>query len=236
MRPRIAIVDYGVGNLRSAAKAMERAAAEVGREVEVRVTGERAAIESAEAVVLPGVGAFAACMQNLAAAGLVTSVKQTIASGRPFLGICVGMQLLFEESEEFGPVEGLGVLPGRVVRFRSAGLKVPQIGWNALHLERPSFALDGIAEGTFFYFVHSYYPVPAERGVVAATTRYGEEEFAAAVARDNLFATQFHPEKSQRAGLRLLGNFVRAAAGVRGTASGGPGTKGVGNGAARASA
>jgi imidazole glycerol-phosphate synthase subunit HisH len=126
------------------------------------------------------------------------------------------MQLLFEESEEFGPIEGLGVLPGRVVRFRSTGIKVPQIGWNSLHIERPSLGLEGIAEGTFFYFVHSYYAVPSDRSVIAASARYGDEEFAAAVARDNLFATQFHPEKSQHAGLRLLGNFARAAAGDAG--------------------
>jgi len=208
----IAVVDYGVGNLRSAAKAIERAAAELGSPIEVRVTGELAAIDAADAVVLPGVGAFGACMQSLDRAGLTGPIRRAIAGGKPFLGICVGMQLLFEESEEFGPVAGLGVLPGKVVRFRSPGLKVPHIGWNSLRLARPTPVLDGIDEGTFVYFVHSYYPVPGDPSLVAATAEYGGEEFTAAVARDNLFATQFHPEKSQRVGLRLLRNFVRASA------------------------
>jgi glutamine amidotransferase len=208
----IAIVDYGVGNLRSAAKALERAATELGFSIEVRVTGEAGAIDAAAAVVLPGVGAFGACMRNLEAAALTGPVRRAIASGKPFLGICVGMQLLFEESEEFGPVAGLGVLPGKVVRFRSPGLKVPHIGWNSLRVRRATSALDGIAEGTFVYFVHSYYPVPADPALVAATAEYGGEEFTAAVVRDNLFATQFHPEKSQCAGLTLLRNFVRASA------------------------
>lgn len=208
----IAIVDYGVGNLRSAAKGLERAAADARLDVEVRVTGSASDLDRADAVVLPGVGAFGACMSNLAASGLVDPVVRVARSGRPFLGICVGMQILFEESSEFGPVEGLGILPGRVVRFRSREVKVPHMGWNSLRISRAGGPLEGISEGTYVYFVHSYYAEPADPAHVAATCEYGGETFAAAVARDRLFATQFHPEKSQDAGLRLLGNFVRAAA------------------------
>jgi glutamine amidotransferase len=209
----IAIVDYGVGNLRSAAKALEAASGRLGAgDADVRVTSEATTIDDADAVVLPGVGAFGACMQNLEQSGLVGCVRRAIASGKPFLGICVGMQLLFDESEEFGPVAGLGALPGKVVRFRSTGLKVPHIGWNSLQIARRVPAFDGVPDGTFFHFVHSYYPVPADPALVAATAEYGDERFTAAVARDNVFATQFHPEKSQAAGLTLLGNFVRAAA------------------------
>lgn len=204
----IAIIDYGMGNLRSVQKAFER----LGHAAEV--TGDAERITRAPGVVLPGVGAFAACMTNLGAAGLVEPVKQVIRAGRPFLGICLGMQLLFEESEEFGPVRGLGVLPGRVVRFMpdDPALKVPHMGWNELHVARPMPALAGIESGASVYFVHSYYPVPADPTLVATTTTYGPE-FASSVARDNIFACQFHPEKSQRVGLRLLENF---AAVVRG--------------------
>jgi glutamine amidotransferase len=205
----IAIVDYGVGNLRSAAKGFERACAEEELDLEVRVTGEARAIERASAVVLPGVGAFGACMASLDGAGLSDVVRDAAGSGRPFLGICVGMQLLFEESEEFGRVAGLGILPGRVVRFRSTDVKIPHMGWNELRLRTPTPMLEGIPEGTFYYFVHSYYAAPAEPSLVAASAKYGEEEFAAAVGRASLFATQFHPEKSQNAGVRLLRNFVR---------------------------
>jgi glutamine amidotransferase len=207
VRP-IAIVDYGMGNLRSVAKAFERlgAAAEVTRDPE--------RIASAPGVVLPGVGAFGACMANLTSLGLVQPVKQAIGAGRPFLGICLGMQLLFDESEEFGPVAGLGVLRGRVVRFPlSHDLKVPHMGWNAVRIVRRAPALAGIDDGDYVYFVHSYYPVPADPAVVATTTGYGIE-FASSVARDNVFACQFHPEKSQRVGLRILENFIGVVRGA----------------------
>ena len=207
----IAIVDYGVGNLRSAAKGLERAASDLGRAVDVRVTSARGDIERADAVVLPGVGAFGACMASLSESGLTEPVLRSIEAGKPFLGICVGMQILFDESSEFGPVRGLGVLPGRVVRFRSTGVKIPHMGWNAVTPRGAVPALAGIDDGTWFYFVHSYYAEPADPRHVAATAEYGGEEFTAAVARDNVFATQFHPEKSQAAGLRLLANFVRTA-------------------------
>ena len=207
MRP-LAIVDYGMGNLRSVQKAFER----LGHAAEVTRDPER--IASAPGVVLPGVGAFGACMANLTSLGLVEPVKHAIRSGRPFLGICLGMQLLFEESEEFGPVAGLGVLPGRVVRFApDAARKVPHMGWNSLRIVRRAAPLAGIQDEAYVYFVHSYYPVPADPGVVATTTAYGPE-FASSVACDNVFACQFHPEKSQQVGLRLLDNFVRVVRGA----------------------
>ena len=202
MRP-LAIVDYGMGNLRSVQKAFER----LGHAAEVTRDPDR--IAAAPGVVLPGVGAFGACMTNLTSLGLVEPVKQAIGAGRPFLGICLGMQLLFEESEEFGPVEGLGILPGRVVRFAAdPTIKVPHMGWNSIRKVRDAAALFGIDDGAYVYFVHSYYPVPSDPGVVATTTPYGSE-FASSVVRDNVFACQFHPEKSQQIGLRLLDNFVR---------------------------
>ena len=204
----IAIIDYGMGNLRSVQKAFER----LGHAAEV--TGDADRISRAPGVVLPGVGAFAACTTNLAAAGLVEPVKHAIRTGRPFLGICLGMQLLFDESEEFGPVAGLGILPGRVVRFPTdAERKVPHMGWNSLRIIRRAPELAGIDDGAYVYFVHSYYPVPLDASVVATTTPYGEE-FASSVVRDNVFACQFHPEKSQRIGLRLLDNFVGVVRGA----------------------
>jgi imidazole glycerol-phosphate synthase subunit HisH len=204
----IAIIDYGMGNLRSVQKAFER----LGHAAEV--TGDADRISRAPGVVLPGVGAFAACMTNLAAAGLVEPVKHAIRTGRPFLGICLGMQLLFDESEEFGPVAGLGILPGRVVRFPTdAARKVPHMGWNSLRIIRRAPELAGIDDGAYVYFVHSYYPVPRDADVVATTTPYGEE-FASSVVRDNVFACQFHPEKSQRIGLRLLDNVVGVVRGA----------------------
>lgn len=157
--------------------------------------------------MLPGVGAFGACMDNLRAYGLVDSVRRVIARGTPFLGICLGMQLLFEESEEFGPVPGLGIFPGRVVRFpERAGLQVPHMGWNQIAKRKNPPHLHGIETGAFFYFVHSYYVVPADPDLAATTTDYGIE-FTSAIARDNVFATQYHPEKSQAAGLTILENF-----------------------------
>lgn len=198
----IAVVDYGMGNLRSVAKALERAGAQV------KVTSDAAEITGAQGVVLPGVGAFGACMDNLRARGLLAPVRSVIERGVPFFGICLGMQLLFEESEEFGPIAGLGILPGRVVRFPDRpDLPVPHMGWNTLRLRSPAPHLRGIEDGTFMYFVHSYFVVPKDPSIVAATTEYGLE-FAAAVWAGNVFATQFHPEKSQRAGLQLLRNFL----------------------------
>ncbi len=207
----IAIVDYGMGNLRSVHKALER----VG--YEAIVTQDRRAIDQAGGMILPGVGAFKKAMENLHALNLLDSIRNFILSGRPFLGICLGLQLLFSESEEFGRQKGLGIFKGRVVRFPfslpGAGskkdfLKVPHMGWDSVEIRKRVPVLDGLESGTNFYFVHSYYPVPEDPEIVATTTDYGGE-FVSGVGRENLFACQFHPEKSQSAGLALLKNFGR---------------------------
>jgi len=204
----IAIVDYGVGNLRSVAKALER----VGAEVDVTSDGSK--ISSADGVVLPGVGAFGKCMENLKAAGLEECVRDVAGSDTPFLGICVGMQILFDESEEFGPVAGLGILPGKVKRFdrRSSDMKIPHMGWNQLEIGERDRAphLRGVPNGASVYFVHSYYVETDQKELTAATTTYGRQ-FTSAVWSDNIFATQFHPEKSQVLGLKLLANFAAMA-------------------------
>jgi len=202
----IAIIDYGMGNLRSVQKGFEK----VG--FDAVVTADPKVVLEAERVVLPGVGAFPDCMRNLEQGGFVEPLLKVIQGGRPFLGICLGLQLLFTESEEFGVHKGLDVIPGRVIRFpegmeeNGEELKVPHMGWNqlAIHSRPPVFA--GIDEGTNVYFVHSYYVKPADQAVVAATTGYGIE-FCAAIWKDNIVATQFHPEKSQEKGLRILKNF-----------------------------
>lgn len=204
----IAIIDYGMGNLRSVQKGIEH----VG--YQAIVSRDSQAIEAAQGVVLPGVGAFGACMDNLRAYDLVDTVKRVIDRGTPFLGICLGMQLLFEESEEFGPVPGLGVFPGRVVRFEERQeRKVPHMGWNQIRKTQDVPHLRGIDDGAFVYFVHSYYVVPSDPGLTATATDYGQE-FTSAVARDNVFATQYHPEKSQAVGLKILENFARLACGA----------------------
>lgn len=205
----IAIIDYGMGNLRSVQKAFET----VGHQAVV--TRDRHAIADASHVVLPGVGAFADCMANLEQYGLVEPIRKTVASGKPFLGICLGLQLLFTESEEFGVHKGLGLLPGRVRKFpfgngqaakTAIRLKVPHMGWNGVTVERAAPPLKGINSGEHVYFVHSYYVEPQDRSVVATMTDYGLP-FVSSVWRDNIFACQFHPEKSQAAGLRIVKNF-----------------------------
>jgi len=195
----IALVDYGMGNLGSVEKALRR----VG--CEVTVTNDADVVLAADGVVLPGVGAFDDCMTNLTDRGLVGPIRRVIEADRPFLGICLGLQLLFESSEEGGRQPGLGVLRGKVIRFRH-DLKVPHIGWNQLTIRRPAPHLQGVAEGSFVYFVHSYYVAPEDESVVATTTDYGYE-FVSAVWRGKLFASQFHPEKSQDIGLQILTNF-----------------------------
>ena len=203
----IAVIDYGMGNLRSVQKGFER----VGHEAVV--TSDKATILDADKVVLPGVGAFADCMRNLDQLGLVDTVRKVIGSGRPFMGICLGLQLLFEEGEEFGIHEGLGVLKGRVVRFPAEVpgnteqlYKIPHMGWNRIKIKRLPPYLKDIADGGYFYFVHSYYVVPQDMGIAATTTEYGVE-FVSSVWKDNIFATQFHPEKSQELGLKILKAF-----------------------------
>jgi len=204
----LAVVDYGMGNLRSVQKAFER----LGHAAVV--TRDPAVVAAAPGVVLPGVGAFGACMANLDRCGLTAAVRDAATSGRPFLGICLGMQLLFEESEEFGPVRGLGVFPGRIVRFAPApSRKIPHMGWNALRVRRRVPLLDGVPDESYVYFVHSYYAVPADPSLVVTTTTYGPD-FASAVARGSVFACQFHPEKSQAIGLRMLENFARVVRGA----------------------
>ncbi len=201
----IAIIDYGMGNLRSVQKALEWVGAPCV------VTRDAAQIARAPGVVLPGVGAFGACMDNLRAFDLVDTVRAVVERGTPFLGICLGLQLLFDESEEFGPVPGLGLLRGRCVRFRDRGdadFRIPHMGWNQVRKQQAPAHLEGVDDGAYVYFVHSYYVEPRDPSVIASTTDYGGE-FVSSIARDNVFACQFHPEKSQAIGLRILRNFGR---------------------------
>jgi imidazole glycerol-phosphate synthase subunit HisH len=207
----VAIIDYGSGNLRSAAKAFERAAEERGRGCAIRVTSRPEEVAAAERVVLPGVGAFADCRRGLAAvAGLEAALAEAVLRrGRPFLGICVGMQLMAERGREFETVRGLGWIGGEVVALAPAdrALKIPHMGWNELLPRAAHPVLQGLAAGTHAYFVHSYHLRPADPGDLLAETDYGGP-IAAIVGRDNLIGTQFHPEKSQMAGLRLIANFL----------------------------
>lgn len=204
----IALLDYGSGNLRSVHKALLKVGADV------RIAQRPEEIGDARALVLPGVGAFDDCINALRKQGLLEASREFIKSGRPFLGICVGYQALFEKSEEFNScAAGLGIFSGKVVRFsEKSGLKIPQIGWNQLEMVNDECPLyRGIASGSYVYFVHSFYPKPLDESIVATRTEYGET-FASAVWKDNVFATQFHPEKSQGVGLTLLKNFVDLAA------------------------
>ncbi len=196
----IAIADYGIGNLGSVTKAFRRAGAEV------RLTGDAEALRRADALVLPGDGAFGATMAEVERRGLVPVLREAVEEGKPLLGICVGMQLLFEESEEHGHHAGLGLLPGRVRRLEG-DLPVPHMGWNRLRARRPHPVLDGVPDGAHVYFVHSYY-CDAPDDVVIATTDYGRE-LAAIVGEGSVLGMQFHPEKSQDVGLRLVASFVR---------------------------
>ncbi len=201
----MAIIDYGVGNLRSVEKAFQAGG------VEASVSSDEEVLRAAEKLVLPGVGAFRACVEALTERGFDRLVREHVAAGRPLLGVCVGMQMLFEESEEFGITGGLGFLRGRVRRFPE-GLRVPQVGWNQVAWARPHPLAEGIGDGTFFYFVHSFFCEAAEGGAVVGRTEYGLA-YASVVARGNVCGVQFHPEKSQAAGLRLLRNFAENYAG-----------------------
>lgn len=199
----IQIIDYGMGNLRSVQKAFES----LGQPA--TICTDPAALHSADKVILPGVGAFRDAIGHLHAQGFVEPIREYVAGGRPFLGICLGLQLLFDVSYEDGEYAGLGIVPGEVVRFESQpGLKIPHMGWNALEVAQPNPLLAGIPAGAHVYFVHSYHVVPRDESVVAARAFHGQS-FVAMIARDNLFATQFHPEKSQKIGLQLLDNFAR---------------------------
>ena len=214
----IAIIDYGIGNLRN----VERAFQHIG--ASVQLTAEPAQVRAADGVVVPGVGAFGACAIGLRRGGFENLVHEVAASGRPLLGICVGMQLLFEGSEEMGEHAGLGLLPGRVLRFPEGGLdaigqriKVPQIGWNQLWHAGDDPLLEGVPAGSYAYFVHSYYCAAAEPFDVIATTDYGID-YASMVRRGNVWGAQFHPEKSHAVGLQILRNFaaIVAAGAARG--------------------
>lgn len=209
MKTSIAIVDYGMGNLRSVQQALKKAAPEA----DVAIVDRPEGIRAADRVVLPGQGAMRDCMRSLRESGLEASVLEA-ARAKPLMGVCVGEQMLFDWSEE-GDTKGLGLLPGKVVRFELEGrlqddgsrFKVPQMGWNRVRQVGPHPLWDGVPDGSFFYFVHSYYAVPDNRAHTAGETDYGGL-FASAVARDNVFATQFHPEKSAETGLRVYRNFV----------------------------
>lgn len=198
----IAVIDYGVGNLRSVCNALEK----MGGEAEViHSAGD---IEKAEALVLPGVGAFYQAMENLKSLGMVEPLCQAIQSGKPFLGICLGLQLLFTESEE-GECEGFNIIPGKVKRFKVEGLKVPHMGWNGIQFKNESKnLLEGISENAYFYFAHSYYVEPEDEKAILTTTEYGVK-FTSAIREGNIFGVQFHPEKSGERGLKVLKNFVR---------------------------
>ena len=204
----IAVIDYGMGNLRSVQKALEHVGAKV------IVTHDPNLIISADSVVLPGVGAFKDCMANLTQLNLVDPIRKFIDGGKPFLGICLGLQVLFEESEEYGPVAGLGVLPGKVVKFASATfekkdgppIKIPHMGWNNIEVKKRAPLFDKLDADPYFYFVHSYYVVPEDQSMVATVTNYGVE-FVSGIQYKNIYAFQFHPEKSQTMGLSLLERF-----------------------------
>ena len=200
----IAIIDYGMGNLGSVEKACRFLGARA------RVTDSPAAVSKADAVIFPGVGAFGPAMEELRRRRLVAPILEAVEGGKPFLGLCLGMQLLFESSEESPGVKGLGVFPGRVRRFpRKKGLKVPHMGWNQLEVVRRGPLLNGVPGGAFVYFVHSFYVDPEEKGLVSARTAYGLDFPSVLWDSGRVWATQFHPEKSQKWGLKMLGNFLK---------------------------
>ena len=204
MGPKIIIIDYGMGNLRSVQKAFEK----IG--TQANVTRDKKEIARASAIVLPGVGAFKDCMDNLEKYGLIEPLLHSVEEGKSYLGICLGLQILFSESEEFGSHKGLDLIRGKVVKFRQdPEHKVPHMGWNTVEIEKEIPVLKGIESGDFFYFVHSYYVVPEQEEGIATRTLYGRP-FVSSIAQGNIFATQFHPEKSQQKGLQILQNFVKS--------------------------
>jgi glutamine amidotransferase len=208
----IGLVDYGMGNRRSMQKSLERAGATVV------LSGDHDTLRATDGLVLPGVGAFAAAMRALADTGLDELVHERAAAGVPLLGACLGMQLLFEHSVEHGGADGLGLLPGEVVRLDTRGLNLPHIGWNEVRWARPSALSEGLPDPAPFYHVHSFVPVPAEDDIALGISDYGTE-FASVVGRGNVYGTQFHPEKSSRDGIALLANFVGVCASVEATAA-----------------
>ena len=204
MTSKIVIIDYGMGNLRNVQKGFEK----IG--FETTLTRSKREIGRASAIVLPGVGAFKDCMENLEKYGLIEPLLRSIEKGKPYLGICLGLQILFSESEEFGSHKGLDLIKGKVVRFRpDPEHKVPHMGWNTIEKEKEVPLLKGVESGDFFYFVHSYYVIPEEAQWISTLTTY-DKPFVSSIWKENLFATQFHPEKSQQKGLRILENFVKS--------------------------
>lgn len=201
MTASVAVIDSGSGNLRSVERALIAAGAKP------TLTSDPDAVLRADRIVVPGQGAFADCVSSLAKRGLDEAIREVVAAGKPYLGICLGLQVLFEESDEHGMRQGLGLLKGRVQRFGADAGKVPHMGWNDVHGSDSEPMLRGIPDGTYFYFIHSYYAVPSDPSIISLTSDYGGR-FVAAVRKDNLFACQFHPEKSQGAGLKLLSNFM----------------------------
>ena len=204
---KIALIDYGAGNLRSVANALR----EIGEDP--IIAASPADLEGATHLILPGVGSFGDCMAELGKRNLVEPIRDWVAAGRPYFGICLGYQILFDGSEESPGVGGLGIVPGEVRRFgQTAGLKIPHMGWNSVVPVNPgSGNWQGLGPEPYFYYVHSYFPVPADRSVIAAETEYGSDKFAAAIEMPNLLACQYHPEKSQDAGLLLIRNFLRCS-------------------------
>lgn len=199
----ITVIDYGMGNLRSVTKALELYTDSVS------IENDPSSISRSDALVLPGDGAFAKAMEHLKDGGWVEPLKEWIAADKPFLGICLGFQLLFSESEEYGTTDGLDIIQGRVERFDTPGLKVPHMGWNNVALSGSHAALDGIENNSYFYFIHSYYPVVEDNSWILGTAEYGEP-FTCIVGKGNVLATQFHPEKSHTVGLKIVENFVRS--------------------------
>ena len=198
----IAVIDYGAGNLHSVKNALDHIGAES------IITGNADEILAADAVILPGVGAFGDCMASLSKNGLVDTVKTAAKSGKPFLGICLGLQLLFEESEESPGVSGLGIFKGKIVKIPDRGLKIPHMGWNSITFPKESPLFDGIEETSFVYFVHSYYMQPDDKSIISAVCEYSSN-LPVALSSGNIHATQFHPEKSGKTGLKILENFIK---------------------------
>jgi len=198
----ITVIDYGMGNLRSVVKAVEKYTPDV------RVSADPASIETSKGLIMPGDGAFGMAMEHLGSLGWIEPLRRYIDASGFFMGICLGYQLLFDSSEEFGSHRGMGVIPGRVVRFDGGALKVPHMGWNSVRLAGDSVFMDGIKDNSYFYFIHSYYPRVADRGWVIGEAQYGVS-FPCIVGKGNMIATQFHPEKSHRVGLKIVENFVR---------------------------
>ena len=196
----ITVIDYGSGNLRSVEKGFHKAG------FDVKVTNRPEDVQKAEAIVLPGVGAFKDCMQELTNLGMTDVLTEAIKKGTPYLGICLGMQILFSESVEFGSTKGLDIFKGKVVKFKSDELKIPQMGWNQLNIKKDGPLFNEIPDKSYYYFVHSYYVVPEDEEIISTTTDYGVE-FTSSVCKDNIYAVQFHPEKSQALGLQMLKNF-----------------------------